>query len=47
MYTALRNKNGFSCLTIIVNERQLETAYGGRNNKWNSLQADILKDYNE
>jgi hypothetical protein len=34
MYSALQNNNGVSCLTIIVNKRQLTMPYGGRNHKW-------------
>jgi hypothetical protein len=43
MYIALQNENGISCLTIIVNKRQLTMPYGGRNSKQHSLQAGILK----
>jgi hypothetical protein len=43
MCIALHNENGVSCLTIIVNKRQLTMPYGGRNHKWHSLQAGVLK----
>jgi hypothetical protein len=33
IYIALQNENGVSCLTIIVNKRQLTTPFGGRNLK--------------
>jgi hypothetical protein len=46
-YTALQNENGLSCLTIIVNKRQLTMPYGGRNHKWHSLQATVLKNCDE
>jgi hypothetical protein len=44
---ALQNENGISCLTIIENKRQLTAPYGGRNRKWHSLQAGILKNCDE
>jgi hypothetical protein len=47
MYTALLNENGVTCLTVIVNERQLTMPYGGRNHKQHSLQACILKNHDE
>jgi len=34
-------------LTVIVNKRQLTMPYGGRNRKWHSLQAGILKNCDE
>jgi hypothetical protein len=43
MYTAFQNENGVSCLTVIVNKRQLIMHRGGRNHKWHSLHAGILK----
>jgi hypothetical protein len=47
MYTALQNENGVSCLTVIVNKRKWTMPYGGRNHKWHSLQAGILKNCEE
>jgi hypothetical protein len=47
MYIALQNENGASCLIIILNERQVTMSYGGRNRKWHSFQADILKNCDE
>jgi hypothetical protein len=47
MYHALQNKDGISCLTVLANKRQLIMPYGGRNHKWHSLQADILKNCDE
>jgi hypothetical protein len=47
MYTALENENGVSCLTVMENKRQLTKPYGGRTPKLHSLQAGILKNYDE
>jgi hypothetical protein len=47
MHIALQNKNGTSCLTVTKNKRQLTMPYGGRNCKQHSMQAGILKNYNE
>jgi hypothetical protein len=46
IYTALQNENGV-CLSITENKRQMTMPYGGRNPKWQSLQAGILKDCDE
>jgi hypothetical protein len=47
MYSALQNKNGVYCWTIIIYKRQLTMSYGGRNRKWHSLQAGICKNCDE
>jgi hypothetical protein len=47
IYITLQNKNGFTCLTIIEKKRQLTMPYGGRNHKWHSLHAGILKNCDE
>jgi hypothetical protein len=47
MYNALQNENGVSCLTTIVSKRWLTMPNGGRNRKWHSLQAGILKKFDE
>jgi hypothetical protein len=40
---ALQYKNGVTCLTIIVNRRQLTMPYGGRNCERHSGQVGILE----
>jgi hypothetical protein len=47
MHTTLQNENGVSCLTLIVNKRQLTMPYAGKDHKFLSLKAGILKKCNE
>jgi hypothetical protein len=47
MYIALQNETGVSCLTVMVNKRQVTMPYGGRNHEWHSLQAGTLKNSDE
>jgi hypothetical protein len=42
-YTALQDEDGVSCLTVTKNKRKQIMRYGGRNPKWHSLKAGILK----
>jgi hypothetical protein len=47
IYIVLQNENNVYFLAIIENNGQLTRLYGGRNHKWHSMQAGILKNCDE